>query len=150
MVTRAVAKTLHEAAGVICDGGAHPVEDPVRIAALQDEARQLDQLMAAALDAEVSSVAESESESESEAESESESESESGAEAERGDMDGHSVRAAGLARATSKTRAAATRASRGNSTRDSTPAPSVSPPSWLRTPPSSRSEPIQSPTGTSG
>ncbi len=61
-VTRSVAKTLHEAAGVICDGEGHPVEDPVRITALQEAARQLDQLMAAALDAEVSSVAESEAE----------------------------------------------------------------------------------------
>jgi uncharacterized membrane protein YccC len=71
-VTGAVAKTLHEAAGVICDEEAHPVEDPVRITALQNAARQLDQLMAAALDAEVSSVAESESESGSGSGSESE------------------------------------------------------------------------------
>jgi uncharacterized membrane protein YccC len=59
-VTGAVAKTLHEAAGVICDGEGHPVEDPGRITALQDAVRQLDQLTTAALDAEVSSIAESE------------------------------------------------------------------------------------------
>ncbi len=64
-VTRAVAKTLHETAALVCDGEAHPVDDPVRIKALQDAARELDQLMAAALDADVSSVAMVEAEAES-------------------------------------------------------------------------------------
>ncbi len=59
-VMRVVATTLRQAAAVICDGLAHPVDDPVRIQRLQDETRRLDQLLALALDAEVSSVAETE------------------------------------------------------------------------------------------
>ena len=63
-VTHAVATTLHEAAAVICDGLAHPVDDPERIRRLQDETRRLDQLLAFALEADVSSVAEAEAEGE--------------------------------------------------------------------------------------
>lgn len=55
-VTQKVAETLHRSAAVICDGDAHPVDDPDRIAELQESARQLDALIAAALDADVSYV----------------------------------------------------------------------------------------------
>jgi uncharacterized membrane protein YccC len=55
-VTEKVAETLHRSAAVICDGNAHPVDDPELIAGLQDSARSLDRLIVAALDADVSSV----------------------------------------------------------------------------------------------
>jgi uncharacterized membrane protein YccC len=59
-VTRAVADTLHRSAGVICDGDSHPVDDPASIRALQESARRLDELMAAALRDDVTSVTEAE------------------------------------------------------------------------------------------
>jgi uncharacterized membrane protein YccC len=55
-VTRSVAETLHETAGLICDGDAHPVDDPGRISAVQDSTRRLDRLLGAELEADVSSV----------------------------------------------------------------------------------------------
>ena len=61
-VSRAVAETLHDAAALICDGDAHPVDDPAKINALQDSSRRLDQLMAVAIDADVTSVADAEGE----------------------------------------------------------------------------------------
>ena len=59
-VNEQVAATLHQAAALICDGEGHPVHDPVPIEAVQQSTRRLDQLMTAALDADVSSVAEAE------------------------------------------------------------------------------------------
>jgi uncharacterized membrane protein YccC len=53
-VTEKVAETLRRSAAVICDGDAHPVDDPDRIAELQESVRGLDRLIAAALDADVS------------------------------------------------------------------------------------------------
>jgi uncharacterized membrane protein YccC len=55
-VTEKVAETLHQTAALICDGEAHPVHDPVRIEAVQESTRQLDQLISAELDADVSAL----------------------------------------------------------------------------------------------
>lgn len=55
-VTEKVAETLHRSAAVICDGDAHPVDDPDLITGLQDSARGLDRLIATAIDADVSYV----------------------------------------------------------------------------------------------
>jgi uncharacterized membrane protein YccC len=57
-VTEKVAETLHRAAAVICDHDAHPVDDPELVLGLRESARQLDGLIADALDADVSSVTE--------------------------------------------------------------------------------------------
>ena len=38
-ITEKVAETLHQAASLICDGNAHPVDDPARIQAVQDSTR---------------------------------------------------------------------------------------------------------------
>jgi uncharacterized membrane protein YccC len=59
-VTEQVAETLHQSAALICDGEGHPVSDPVRIEAVQQATRKLDQLMKAALEADVTSMTESE------------------------------------------------------------------------------------------
>jgi hypothetical protein len=55
-VTEAVAETLRQTAALVCDGDAHPVDDPERIRAVQDSTRRLHQLIGAALEADVSSV----------------------------------------------------------------------------------------------
>ncbi len=57
-VTRQVAETLHRTAELICDGLAHPVDDPARIEAVQESTRRLDGLIGAALDADVVSLTE--------------------------------------------------------------------------------------------
>ena len=57
-VTEKVAETLHQTAALICDGDAHPVVDRQHIRAVRDSTRRLDQLMGAALEADVSSVTE--------------------------------------------------------------------------------------------
>jgi uncharacterized membrane protein YccC len=59
-VTEQVAETLHRSAALICDGEGHPVNDPARIEALQQATRELDQLMTAALEADITSLGESE------------------------------------------------------------------------------------------
>ena len=59
-VTEQVAETLHQSAALICDGEGHPVNDPARIEAVQQATRELDQLMTAALEADVTSLTESE------------------------------------------------------------------------------------------
>jgi uncharacterized membrane protein YccC len=55
-VTEKVAETLHQTAALICDGAAHPVDDPVRIEAVQESTRRLDQLISAELEADVSAL----------------------------------------------------------------------------------------------
>ena len=59
-VTLQVAETLHRAAALICDGEGHPVHDPARVEALQQSTLKLDQLMADALEADVTSLIEAE------------------------------------------------------------------------------------------
>ncbi len=59
-VTEKVAETLHQAASLICDSHAHPVRDPARIEAVQESTRQLDHLINAELEADVSSLTASE------------------------------------------------------------------------------------------
>ena len=61
-ITEKVAETLHQTASLICDGSAHPVDDPVRIKAVQDSTRALDELIDAELRADVSEVSEAASE----------------------------------------------------------------------------------------
>ena len=55
-IVEKVAETLHRSASLICDGHAHPVHDPVRIAAVQESTRQLGELISADLAADVSAV----------------------------------------------------------------------------------------------
>ncbi len=55
-VTAEVADTLHQTAALICDRDAHPIDDPERIAAVQDSTRRLDALIGTALRADVSSL----------------------------------------------------------------------------------------------
>ena len=55
-VTAEVADTLHQTAALICDRDAHPIDDPERIAAVQDSTRRLDGLIGTALRADVSSL----------------------------------------------------------------------------------------------
>ncbi len=57
-ITEKVAETLHQTASLICDGHAHPVDDPVRISAVQDSTRALDELIGAELAADVSALTE--------------------------------------------------------------------------------------------
>ncbi len=57
-LTAGVAETLHETAELICDGAGHPVQDPARIEAVQAATRKVDQLMIAALEADVGSLTE--------------------------------------------------------------------------------------------
>jgi len=56
VVTENVAETLRRTAALICDGDAHPVDDPERIRAVQDSTRRLDRLIGAELEADVSSL----------------------------------------------------------------------------------------------
>ena len=55
-VTAEVTDTLHQTAALICDRDAHPIDDPERIAAVQDSTRHLDALIGTALRADVSSL----------------------------------------------------------------------------------------------
>jgi uncharacterized membrane protein YccC len=59
-ITAQVAETLHQSAALVCDGAGHPVHDPERVGAVQEATRKLDQLMAAALQADVSLLTEAE------------------------------------------------------------------------------------------
>ena len=61
-VTSMVAETLHRSASLICDGTAHPVDDPVLIEAVQEATRRLDHLIGTELNAEVSTLMNVESE----------------------------------------------------------------------------------------
>jgi uncharacterized membrane protein YccC len=60
-VIQASGETLREAAGMICDGAAHPVSDPARVADLQEATRRLDALIETELDADVATVVQEES-----------------------------------------------------------------------------------------
>ncbi len=62
-VTHKVVETLRRASSLICDDDAHPIHDPVRIGAVQDSIRELDELIGAELAADVASVTEAESDS---------------------------------------------------------------------------------------
>jgi uncharacterized membrane protein YccC len=57
-VVEAVGETLGQSAALICDGQAHPVDDPTLVADLQASTRRLAHLIAAELDHEVSSLIE--------------------------------------------------------------------------------------------
>jgi uncharacterized membrane protein YccC len=57
-VTEKVAETLHLTAALICDGEAHPVDDPARIAELRESTRVLGALMSATREADVASLTE--------------------------------------------------------------------------------------------
>jgi Fusaric acid resistance protein-like len=59
-VTQQVAETLHDVAALLCDGEGHPVHDPARIEALLNSTQRLDQLMVAALEADVVSLTDAE------------------------------------------------------------------------------------------
>ena len=52
-VTGQVAETLHRSAALVCDGDGHPVVDPDRIEAVRQASTKLDQLITAALEADV-------------------------------------------------------------------------------------------------
>ena len=58
LITEKVAETLHQTAGLICDGGGHPVDDPAKVKAVQDATRELDDLIDAELRADASAVSE--------------------------------------------------------------------------------------------
>jgi hypothetical protein len=60
-VISTVAETLHLSASLICDGNAHPVDDPPLVQAVQESTRRLHQLIGTELDAEVSALIDSES-----------------------------------------------------------------------------------------
>jgi uncharacterized membrane protein YccC len=60
-VIEASGDTLRKAAGLICDGQAHPVSDPALVAALRDATRRLDALIEADLAADIATVVEAES-----------------------------------------------------------------------------------------
>jgi uncharacterized membrane protein YccC len=53
---QAVAETLRGCAGLICDGTAHPVDDPARVRSVQESVRRLARLMDTELDFEVSTL----------------------------------------------------------------------------------------------
>jgi hypothetical protein len=55
-LTAGVAEALHQTAGLICDGAGHAVQSPARIEAVQAATRRVDQLVMAALEADVSSL----------------------------------------------------------------------------------------------
>jgi hypothetical protein len=55
-IIETVGETLRRCAALICDGAAHPVNDPVRVRQLQDSLRQLAQLIDSEVDFEVSSL----------------------------------------------------------------------------------------------
>ena len=57
-ITEKVADTLHQTASLICDGDAHPVNDPAKIGAVRDATRALDELIDAELAADVSALTE--------------------------------------------------------------------------------------------
>jgi uncharacterized membrane protein YccC len=59
-ITEQVAETLQQTAGLISDDEGHAVHDPVRVEALRDCTRKLDQLINAELDADVRSLAQAE------------------------------------------------------------------------------------------
>jgi uncharacterized membrane protein YccC len=59
-VTEQVAETMHQVAALLCDGEGHPVHDPVRIEAVRNSTQRLDQLMVAALEADVVSLTDAE------------------------------------------------------------------------------------------
>ena len=59
-VTGQVAETLHRSAALVCDGDGHPVVDPDRIEAVRQATTKLDQLMTAALEADVTFMTDSE------------------------------------------------------------------------------------------
>ncbi|HEY1651722.1 MAG TPA: FUSC family protein [Acidimicrobiales bacterium] len=59
-VIESASDTLSKAAALICDGAAHPVSDPARIAVVRDATRHLDALIAAELAADVASVVDGE------------------------------------------------------------------------------------------
>ena len=59
-VTEQVAETLHQIAALLCDGEGHPVHDPARIEAVRSSTQRLDQLMVAALEADVVSLTDAE------------------------------------------------------------------------------------------
>ncbi len=61
-VTEKVAETLHQTAALISDSQAHPVHDASSIEAVQESTRQLDQLITAELDADVSALTAAETE----------------------------------------------------------------------------------------
>jgi uncharacterized membrane protein YccC len=50
----AAAEALERSASLICDGGGHPVDDPVLVDAVQESTRRLDQLLRDQIDVEVS------------------------------------------------------------------------------------------------
>jgi uncharacterized membrane protein YccC len=64
-VIESASDTLGKAAALICDGGAHPVSDPARVAVVQEATRHLDSLINDELAADVATVVESEAEPES-------------------------------------------------------------------------------------
>ena len=53
---RAASGTLQLSASLICDGDAHPVDDPALVRSLQESTRQVDQLIVSELDSEVSTL----------------------------------------------------------------------------------------------
>jgi len=55
-ITEKVGETLHQVASLICDGQAHPVDDPARIRAVQDTTRVLEELIDAQRAADVSAL----------------------------------------------------------------------------------------------
>jgi uncharacterized membrane protein YccC len=59
-VTEQVAETLYRVAALLCDGEGHPVHDPALIEGLRSSTQQLDQLMVAALEADVVSLTDAE------------------------------------------------------------------------------------------
>jgi uncharacterized membrane protein YccC len=56
MMIATVAETLQRCASLICDGNAHPVDDPALIRAVRESTQRLDQLIKAELDTEVSTL----------------------------------------------------------------------------------------------
>ena len=54
----AVGETLQLSASLICDGQAHPVDDPALVRSLQESTRHLDEMITTELDAEVSTLIE--------------------------------------------------------------------------------------------
>jgi uncharacterized membrane protein YccC len=55
-VSAAVAETLAACASLVCDGTAHPVDDPARVQAVRESARRLDGLIGRELDAEITTL----------------------------------------------------------------------------------------------
>ncbi len=61
-VIEAAGDSLRRAAGLICDGAAHPVRDPILVAGLQEATRRLDALVESAFAADVATYIDTESE----------------------------------------------------------------------------------------